>query len=172
MSGPRPYPAHRRGSGSKTPEYGVLERLAAQAPRYAPDLATITAFLADSATAETFLRAVDETVAALQATPGDGARFWAEALRGAGCAARNDGGLGERREPECSRDYQMGEHLLWLANERYPDRKIIAWAATGHVMREPALHNSGRPGPAMGKVVWDALFFVREQEAPRRIPNP
>jgi erythromycin esterase len=141
----------------ETPEYGVLERHAAQAPRSPPDRAATTAFLADSATAEAFLRAVDETVAALQATPGDGARFWAEALRGAGCAARNDGGLGERRDPECSRDYQMGEHLLWLANERYPDRKIIAWAATGHVMREPALHTSGGPVPAVGKVVWDAL---------------
>jgi len=141
----------------ETPEYGVLVRLAAQAPRYPPDPAATTAFLADSATAEAFLRAVDETVAALQAAPGDGPRFWAEALRGAGCAARTDGGIGAPREPECSRPYQMGEHLLWLAKERYPDRKIIAWAATAHVMREPALHNDGRPGPAMGKVVWDAL---------------
>ncbi len=141
----------------ETPEYGVLERLAAQAPRYPPDMAAITTFLADSATAEAFFQAVDETVAALQATPGDDARFWAQALRGAGCAARTDGGLGDRREPECSRNYQMGERLLWLANERYPDRKIIAWAANSHVMREPAPYDYGWTGPRMGKVVWDAL---------------
>ncbi|HEX6158607.1 MAG TPA: erythromycin esterase family protein [Thermoanaerobaculia bacterium] len=33
------------------------------------------------------------------------------------------------------RDRQMGENLLWLANERYPGRRIIVWGATFHNAR-------------------------------------
>src|SRR5262249_15676325 len=33
------------------------------------------------------------------------------------------------------RDTQMGKNLVWLARTAYPDRKIIVWAATFHVMR-------------------------------------
>ncbi|HJQ39649.1 MAG TPA: erythromycin esterase family protein [Thermoanaerobaculia bacterium] len=33
------------------------------------------------------------------------------------------------------RDRQMGENLVWLAKERYPNRKIIVWAATFHNAR-------------------------------------
>jgi hypothetical protein len=34
------------------------------------------------------------------------------------------------------RDKAMGENLAWLAKEYYPDRKIIVWAASRHLMRE------------------------------------
>ena len=33
------------------------------------------------------------------------------------------------------RDIQMGHNLVWLANEAYPQRKIIVWAAAFHLMR-------------------------------------
>lgn len=33
------------------------------------------------------------------------------------------------------RDRAMGENLAWLAREMYPDRKIIVWAASFHLMR-------------------------------------
>ena len=33
------------------------------------------------------------------------------------------------------RDRRMGENLAWLAKEYYPDRKIIVWAASFHLMR-------------------------------------
>ena len=36
------------------------------------------------------------------------------------------------------RDKAMGENLAWLAQEYYPDRKIIVWAASFHLMREAA----------------------------------
>jgi erythromycin esterase len=36
------------------------------------------------------------------------------------------------------RDKTMGENLAWLAKEYYPDRKIIVWAASCHLMREGA----------------------------------
>ncbi|MEM9802381.1 MAG: erythromycin esterase family protein [Planctomycetota bacterium] len=34
------------------------------------------------------------------------------------------------------RDRVGGETLTWLANERYPDRKIIVWLATMHALRD------------------------------------
>jgi erythromycin esterase len=132
-----------------SPEFAILEVLAGQRafdPQPAPEEQTA------------FLRAIEATVAELEASTEKAARFWAEALRGVGCHARYEGGIGDAREDErCFRDVQMGEHLLWLANERYPDRKIIAWAATSHVMRAPEYHDGRVTGPAMGKVVWDAL---------------
>ncbi len=33
------------------------------------------------------------------------------------------------------RDEQGAENMLWLARERYPDRKIIVWAASMHLVR-------------------------------------
>lgn len=33
------------------------------------------------------------------------------------------------------RDQRMGENLNWLARERYPDRKLIVWAASFHNAR-------------------------------------
>jgi erythromycin esterase-like protein len=132
-----------------SPEYAILEVLAGQ-----------RSFVDHPAPEEqaAFLRAIDATVAQLVASTEKEARFWAEALRGAGCYARYEGGIGDAREDaRCFRDVQMGEHLLWLANDRYPDRKIIAWAATAHVMRDPEVPEGRLTGPAMGKVVWDAI---------------
>ena len=34
-----------------------------------------------------------------------------------------------------TRDYQMAENLLWLANKKYPSEKIIVWAANYHIAR-------------------------------------
>jgi len=45
--------------------------------------------------------------------------------------------LGERFN---GRDAQGGRNLIWLARQRYPDRKIIVWAASMHCLRDhPAL---------------------------------
>jgi erythromycin esterase len=35
------------------------------------------------------------------------------------------------------RDPQMAKNLIWLANEAYPNRKIMVWSAAGHLMRNP-----------------------------------
>ena len=32
----------------------------------------------------------------------------------------------------------MAENLLWLAQKRFPNRKMIVWAASFHVMRNPS----------------------------------
>lgn len=46
-----------------------------------------------------------------------------------------------RREPpmDCQRDKLMADTLIFLANEYYPDEKIIVWAATYHNMRNQHL---------------------------------
>jgi len=36
------------------------------------------------------------------------------------------------------RDQRMGENLIWLANERYKNRRIIVWAAAFHTLHEPS----------------------------------
>jgi erythromycin esterase len=36
------------------------------------------------------------------------------------------------------RDQRMGENLVWLANERYKNRRIIVWAAAFHTLHEPS----------------------------------
>ncbi|QDU64196.1 Erythromycin esterase [Planctomycetes bacterium Pan216] len=48
--------------------------------------------------------------------------------------------------PSNDRDSQMGQNLIWLANEHFKDRKIIVWAATFHIMRHPSeVELDGKP---------------------------
>lgn len=131
-----------------SPEYDILETIAGQRGFEHPP---------DSDRWAAFFRAVDRTVDDLELLGSDEGRFWAEALRGVRCHARAEVGLVDEREPECFRSEQMGRHLAWLARERYPDRKIIAWAGTAHVTRDQEGIGRARPGPAMGRPVWDAL---------------
>ena len=63
------------------------------------------------------------------------------------------------------RDVQMGKNLIWLAKERYPNRKIIVWAATFHNARnlgtievsDPKLARLYPGVTPMGEVAWKAL---------------
>jgi erythromycin esterase len=61
------------------------------------------------------------------------------------------------------RDRRMGENLVWLAQEIYPDRKMIVWAASFHLMREAATIDTGERDlnyanvVPMGQVAFDAL---------------
>src|SRR5262249_22192556 len=63
------------------------------------------------------------------------------------------------------RDPQMARNLVWLAREAYPKRKLIVWAASFHLMRNPATVQPLRGLPAdyyrdvvtMGHEVWKAL---------------
>ena len=61
------------------------------------------------------------------------------------------------------RDRAMGENLIWLARERYPERRIIVWAATRHTARNIHLVD-GSPYEidysdvvTLGQVAHDAL---------------
>ncbi len=66
--------------------------------------------------------------------------FWLQMLASLDSIARvtwepegttTDGRLRTRK----MRDRQMAQNLLWLANERYPGKKIVVWAATFHAAR-------------------------------------
>ncbi len=49
----------------------------------------------------------------------------------------------------------MAQNLSWLANQLYPDRKIIVWAHNGHIMRNPSLMEfDSRVTYMMGDGVW------------------
>lgn len=37
------------------------------------------------------------------------------------------------------RDKQMAENLKWLAYQKYPNKKIIVWAHSGHILKNPDL---------------------------------
>ncbi len=65
------------------------------------------------------------------------------------------------------RDQQMGENLLWLARERFANKKIIVWAATSHSSRNRQSIRARKGGAIvdsamipMGDYVWKEL---REQ---------
>lgn len=74
--------------------------------------------------------------------------FWARALWNARTYAANvfdratlrggeDPSAEEEERVYGLRDRVMGRNLVWLAEELYPDRKLIVWAATGHLLRHP-----------------------------------
>jgi erythromycin esterase len=74
------------------------------------------------------------------------------------------------------RDAQMAENLLWLMSERYPGRKVVAWAATSHVSRRRDLVERGVPDPEMvpmGQRLWDRLgeeaYVVAFTSGPGRV---
>lgn len=54
------------------------------------------------------------------------------------------------------RDVAMGENLVWLARERYPDRKLIALGNTGHLSRAAHTIETMAETPA-GEVVFREL---------------
>lgn len=149
-----------RGIGSRlvepeSPERAVLRDLSQVLSRYGvaprPDTAAVRAFMA----------AVDKALAAVSTMSDSRGRQWAQNLRNVACYARfvwPELGIGS-----CNRDQQMAENLLWLANDRYPGRKIIVWAATLHTARIPKLSLFGIPdrwggnAPSMGHYVGEAL---------------
>ncbi len=45
----------------------------------------------------------------------------------------------------------MGRNLVWLANERYPGKKIIVWAATFHNTRNVRRLDPGLNSPHLKK---------------------
>lgn len=86
---------------------------------------------------------------------------WAFAqLTWASQGGRQDRTMAERFNP---RDAQMARNLLWLATQRYPDRKTIVWAATMHLARSPHMIETGDPDldyagvEPMGHLVSQAL---------------
>lgn len=102
------------------------------------------------------LRAWEE---AARRDPSVDGTFWARALWNARTYAANvfdratlrggeDPSAEEEERVYGLRDRVMGRNLVWLAEELYPDRKLIVWAATGHLLRHPDRIRHARGGDA------------------------
>jgi len=133
----------------ESPEYGVLQGLAQSLYQYR------VASRPDAATRRAFLAALEQSLGAVRAMPDQRARQWAQVLRSIACHARYV--LSHPDIGSCNRDGQMAENLLWLANERYPGRKIIVWSGTAHAARMPEIPPAGGSGPSMGQFIGEAL---------------
>lgn len=98
------------------------------------------------------------------------ALFWLQLLESTAAYARMEwdadpGSEAGHMRVRQLRDGQMGRNLIWLANEHYPGRKIIVWAATYHAARNLDRIDPGSPelarfyqavSPA-GEVAWKTL---------------
>lgn len=153
--------ARDRGVHGPLIESGTLERRALEAM-------SVMRFrrgeepLPSSAVQQALVRALEETAERLRELENDAeGQFWAEVLRGTYCHAQRvwaEEGEDDQNTPaRCLRDRQMARHLVWLANERFPGRKIIAWAANAHIMRTDDLSPAAGAGPSLGQGVWEAL---------------
>jgi erythromycin esterase len=61
----------------------------------------------------------------------------------------------DKSERYSAREPLMAENLIWMAEEYYPDRKIIVWCHSGHALRAPneLAFNIGLP-VTLGDGVW------------------
>ncbi|HEX7180466.1 MAG TPA: erythromycin esterase family protein [Thermoanaerobaculia bacterium] len=92
----------------------------------------------DQTTQKLFFRVLGEIETEIPAAPE--AAFWRRVLsnlRGFAEMTWRLDPLGKTREGHSLRDGQMADNVLWLAREAYPRRKIIVWAATRHIARNP-----------------------------------
>src|SRR5215469_7848319 len=69
--------------------------------------------------------------------------FWKQFLKSAAAYAEGQRYLGtdsldDNRLYTNVRDPQMADNLVWLARSAFPDRKIIVWAASMHLSRNPS----------------------------------
>jgi len=66
------------------------------------------------------------------------------------------------------RDLQMGDNLLWLIKQKYPDKKIIVWGANVHVAKNinqteifaAAKTPKKEPGDEVFKRLGDSLYII------------
>ena len=67
-------------------------------------------------------------------SPDRNVSFWSQNLKSIQALARY------RTNPkprDMSRDAQMARNLIWMHQQQFKDRKIIVWAASFHIMRNP-----------------------------------
>lgn len=92
--------------------------------------------------------------------------FWSQLLKSTSAQAEGVWQLDLENmtvESTIYRDEQMGDNLIWLADDWYRGRKIIVWAATFHIARNIGEVDSRMPeadltkAMTMGHRVWQAL---------------
>ncbi len=63
--------------------------------------------------------------------------FWQQNLKSIKQHCLNESREYAGKGIDMRRDQQMARNLVWLSKNLYPDRKIIVWAASFHIMRNP-----------------------------------
>ena len=121
-----------------------------------------------------YVKNIQQIITTLQrlsndSTPGD-TKFWIQMLESTLQQTKiywqtygiQDTGMNPT-ETILNRDIQMGKNLIWQANDNYPNKKIIVWAATVHIARNlPNIEVVGNPKMyegvvTMGDVAWETL---------------
>ena len=100
---------------------------------------------------KTFRRALDAAQASPQ-LPAEELAFWRQYSASLEAAAEQKRlavprDFASAKKSGSVRDAQMARNLIWLAKEAYPERKIIVWAASFHLMR-----NADTVRAAMGDI--------------------
>lgn len=67
--------------------------------------------------------------------------------------------LSYKTNPYTHRDVQMADNLVWLAKKRFPDRKIIVWAASAHISKM-ALSKNHTLGKEASKILGEDLYSL------------
>lgn len=101
-----------------------------------------------TSTIKDFITTIDTTLyqLALKYSPGNFHMAVLRSMQGAGrqmIAELNK----ENFAADAARDEQMAENLRWLINFKYPNEKVIVWAANSHIMKN--YFKSSKP-PSMG----------------------
>ncbi len=103
-----------------------------------------------ASTRSAFLSGLDQTIARVAALNDDAARFLTQVLRSTAChASFLAPATVESPSPACLRTQQMADNVIWLANERYPGRRIIIWSATAHAARTSQVPPAAGKGPPL-----------------------
>lgn len=96
------------------------------------------------------LRELRQEIEKRAGTPRDReALFWIQMMESTESFSRSEWTAGD--EARQVRDEQMGRNLVWLAQERYPGKKIIVWAATFHNARSLRRLDPGLGHPDLKK---------------------
>ncbi len=86
-------------------------------------------------------------------------RFWGQYFKSLRALARRIELKQDVAASSSMRDRQMAENLAWLATDLYPNRKIIVWAASFHLMTNPQviLRTNGTPAYPQTKTMGHEL---------------
>lgn len=111
-----------------------------------------------------FILSIDSQSKEISRSTANESKFWQQVLRSIGMLATFTWNV-DWKKPDPAifnlRDLQMADNLLWLSRIRYPDKKIIVWAASTHISRNrhEILHrnNSDTAMIPMGHIVWKEM---------------
>lgn len=130
------------------------------------DLSNLRRWKASAEEQRLVLSTIDTLVARIAVTRAPDAAFWRQVLKSTKAWAQQIFQMQEGDPTRTGfnlRDTAMADNLIWLTREAYPGRKIIVWAATFHIMRNPHLIDTRIPGfsyaeqTTMGHLAWQAL---------------